>query len=329
MRIRKWAKTALQAAWRGTSVANLIVTRRCDLACSYCTARGKSPDLAASDWIKIARRLSHRFSVFTVSGGEPLLYKGLTELMDALSQTGLAGLCTNARTLEEQHLEAMPGLDYLNFSIDHTGDSSHSPKDAFGKLEMMSHYARRHSFVLRGTAVITSRSVDSIDGIVRKLAAHDIPVNLQLVQNPGPADAFDTPEKLARLRRLQDEIVQLKQRGFDIDETGDYIRGFAPFIEKQAAVKCRAGSAYLAVDHDGRLMPCQSSAATGEPLHHDTTDVDAALRALPMAVPEQCRCWWNCYHRDAAWTKNPVAFAGQALIEQGQSNLRRLTMIRA
>lgn len=316
MRIAKWARASVKAAWQRTSVVNLIVTRRCDLACGYCRARGKGAELSPHDWLRIASRLSRRFSVFTVSGGEPLLYKGLPELINGLSRIGIAGLCTNARLLTEDHLEAMHGLDYLSFSIDHTGDAVSSPKTAFGKLAMMARHARRRSFELRGTAVITSRNVEAIGEVAHALAAHDIPLNLQLVQRPGPLDAFDTPAKLARLRRLQDELLALKRAGAAIDEPDGYIRGFVPFVEGRVAVPCLAGSAYLAVDSDGRPMPCQDVPAAGAPLHLDSTDVEAVLRELPEAIPDKCRCWWNCYYRNASWTQNPVSFVMRSMLER-------------
>ena len=136
MKVKKWAATALRAAWRRTAAINLIVTRRCDLACGYCHAVRPAKELPPEDWLRMAQALSQRFSVFTVSGGEPLLYKRLPELINGLSRIGIAGLCSNIRMLTASHLDAMRGLDYLNFSIDHPAgacdDERISRKDAFG-----------------------------------------------------------------------------------------------------------------------------------------------------------------------------------------------------
>lgn len=315
MRPLRWAAAGMRAAWRRTSVVNLIVTRRCDLACSYCHARGKGPELTVADWLRIAKRLSRRYAVFTVSGGEPLLFRELPALINGLSEIGLAGLCTNARRLEASHLEAMRGLDYLNFSIDTTAADAVSPKTAYGKLEMMSEYARRQRFELRGTMVVTYRNVDRLGAVVEALARHGIPLNLQLVQRPGPEDAFDSAERLERLAALQREVVTLKRNGAAIDEPDDYIAGFAAFAAGSKAVDCLAGMSYLAVDADGRAMPCQDTAAAGPPLHLDSTDVDAVLRELPRAIPAGCRCWWNCYHRNAAWSRNPAAFVAASAVD--------------
>jgi MoaA/NifB/PqqE/SkfB family radical SAM enzyme len=314
MRIGKWAKAALRAAWHRTATVNLIVTRRCDLACGYCQARGKGPELTPDEWLRIARRLAGRYSVFTVSGGEPLLYKALPELINGLSRIGIAGLCTNARLLDEGHLRAMHGLDYLNFSIDHTGDAASSKKTAFGKLPLLAHYARRNRFELRGTAVVTSRNCEAIPAVVRELADYGIPLNLVPVQNPGPQDAFDTPAKVARLEALQQELLAMKRDGLPIDESDAFIQGMAAFAGGSAGVTCHAGSVYMAVDSDGRPMPCQDVAAVGEPLHL-TRDIDAALRTLPQSVPAQCRCWWNCYERYAQWQRNPWSFLARSALE--------------
>jgi len=315
VKVKKWAATALRAAWRRTAAINLIVTRRCDLACGYCQAVRPAKELPAEDWLRMARALSQRFSVFTVSGGEPLLYKRLPELINGLSRIGIAGLCSNVRMLTASHLDAMRGLDYLNFSIDHPAgaddDERISRKDAFGKLPLLIEHAERHDVELFGTAVITRRNLAVIPDLVREMARHGIPLNLQLVQRPGPADAFDTPAKLGELARLQHELLAMKHGGYPIDESDDYLRGMSAFAAGGRAVACLAGTAYLAVDTDGRLMPCQASAAIGLPIL-ETPDLDAALRALPQSVADGCRCWWNCYHRYQDWQRNPWSFMARA-----------------
>jgi MoaA/NifB/PqqE/SkfB family radical SAM enzyme len=326
MKPAKWARQALRAAWNRTAAVNFIVTRRCDLACSYCHAVYRSPEIAPADWIRIAGKLAHRYAAFTITGGEPLVYKGLPEVVEAISRIGIAGLCSNVRTIEESHLLAMPGLDYLNFSIDYAietaGDVAASRKTAFGKLPLLAEYAARQRFELMGTAVITARNVEEIPAIVEELGRYRIPLNLQLVQNPGPEDAFDTPAKLATLARLQLELAALKRAGALIDEADDYLAGMVPFVRGETEIRCHAGRVYLAVETDGRLKPCLDTPAVGRPLT-EIEDVDAALDALPGAVPDGCRCWWNCYQRYETWAHNPWNYLLQAGLERlkGQPGL--------
>lgn len=307
MKLGKWARAALKAAWRRTATVNLVVTRRCDLQCSYCLVLRKSPELAASDWLKIAARLAPRYAVFTVSGGEPLLYRPLPELINGLARLGIAGLCSNLRQLDARLLESMPGLDYLNFSIDQAGaasDAAASRKNAFGKLGLVAEHARRHGVVLHGTAVITRRTLDGIVAVVEETTRHGIPLNLQLVQQAQAEDAFVTAQDLAELERLSKELRTMKRAGYLIDEPDTYLAGFAPFLRGEVEVPCQAGRAYLAIDTDGRPMPCQACTAAG-PALTEAPDLDAALGALPAAIPQGCRCWWNCYHWYGDWVRSP------------------------
>ena len=303
----RWARAALRAAWHRTASANLLVTRRCDLTCGYCHVYGQGhAEISPVEWLEIARRLSRRYAVFTVTGGEPLLYKGLPELVAGLEKLGLVGLCSNVRTLSEAHLKEMPGLDYLNFSIDGTHASPGSPKFAYDKFELMREYARRNGFRLFGTAVVTARTLDGIPDVVRRLAAERIPINIQLVQDPAPEDAFDTPTKRAALGALQRELLAMKRSGYPIAEPDDYLDGFVAFVEGRAAVPCHAGETYLAVDTDGRPKPCHAVGATGSSLIDG--DIRVSLEALPEAVPDGCHCWWNCHHWYGDWRRSPLAY---------------------
>lgn len=300
----KWAQVACRAARQRTATVNLVVTRRCDLACSYCHATGKTPEITVDQWLLIARKLASRYSVFTVSGGEPLLFRGLPDLINGLSQIGLAGLCSNVRRIDVATLEAMPGLDYLNFSIDQLGEAEMSRKTAFGKIPLLVEHARRQKFALYGTAVITNRNVDVIPELVREMHRHRVPLHLQLVQRPSSENAFDTPDKLVRLAELQAELLAMRRAGYAIEESTAYLSGFGDFVQGDAAVDCQAGRTYLAVDTDGRLMACQDSPASGPPLYQ-VGDIEPLLVALPASRTAGCRCWWNCYHRYAEWERSP------------------------
>jgi len=311
----KWVKSALIAGRRRTAAANFIVTRRCNLRCGYCNFQNKGKELPPSDWVKIAERLSKRFAVFSISGGEPTLYDGLPELIQGLSKIGIVGLCTNGKSLSSGLFEAISSLDYLNFSIDHLGDSEVSEKTGFENIDLMVEYSKRNSFKLIGTAVITNRNLNSIPVVISKLADYGIGTELQLVQNPGTSDSFDTPEKLLQLAKLLDKLILMKKAGFSILEADDYILGMVNFVKGDIAVHCLAGKAYLAVDTDGRLMPCQACNAVGQPIL-ESFDLEKELNRLSDSVPKGCRCWWDCYYQYAQWANNPMAFAAANLIQQ-------------
>jgi MoaA/NifB/PqqE/SkfB family radical SAM enzyme len=307
LKYKKWILATLKAAWHRTATVNLIVTRRCDMNCNYCYSVREQKEIPPQDWIKIAKKLSKRFAVFTLSGGEPLLYDGVFDLINSLSEFSIAALCTNAKKIEESHLKVMRGLDYLNFSFDHTGDSNISTKTSFGKIPLLKEYSRLNSFELSATLVISNQNIESIPRVIEELKIHNIGINLQLVQRPQPIDTFDTPEKILKLEQLQNELLRMKHQGYPIKEFDDYIKGFVPFVKNQNSVHCLAGKVYFAVDSDGRFMPCQDTEAFGKPIL-EIEDIDSALKDLSNHTHKNCSCWWNCYYNYQKWAKNPLKY---------------------
>ena len=107
----------------------LSVTDRCDLRCSYCMPQGFSDYEQPADWLTfdeigrvVAAFARMGTSRFRITGGEPLLRRGIASLAERLS--GLPGvadlsLSTNATHLA-QHAAALKqaGVQRLNVSLD-------------------------------------------------------------------------------------------------------------------------------------------------------------------------------------------------------------------
>lgn len=308
IRYRKWTKFALRSALYRRGAANLIITRRCDLACSYCRAtQVRTPELSVNEWHGIVQQLRRGYSVFTLSGGEPLLYKALPELVERIAPLGIIGLCTNLKRISEADLQNLQQLDYLNFSIDHIDKREISKKNAFGKLELLREYAKYNQYQLQGTTVIGWRNYQEVPAIIERMSQLKIPTNLQLIQHPANEDAFNTPERLQELLRLQDELLTMQRQGYLIDESRSYLSGMSGFVTEQHQVNCLAGESYLAVNCDGRLMPCQDSSPVGRPMTQIENGKQEIIE-LANKRPHGCRCWWNCYHRDSEWSKSPLKF---------------------
>lgn len=107
----------------------LSVTDRCDLRCNYCMPKGFSSFDEPEEWLTFdeIERIAKAFANLGVShiritGGEPLLRKGLASLVSRIA--GLSGindisLSTNATQLAK-HAESLKkaGLKRLNVSLD-------------------------------------------------------------------------------------------------------------------------------------------------------------------------------------------------------------------
>lgn len=107
------------------------LTNACNLFCNYCTdqpasdkaSQPESNVLSTKEYIKIINGLHTRLNLETVrlTGGEPLLYKDITNLIEGIREIGIRNvkLTTNAVFLKEK---AVPlknaGITNINVSLD-------------------------------------------------------------------------------------------------------------------------------------------------------------------------------------------------------------------
>ena len=107
----------------------ISVTDRCDLRCTYCLPQGFKGFAVPKDWLSIEElgRVAASFARlgtkrFRLTGGEPLLRKGLSDLVAEIArQPGVEdiSLTTNGTQLDKHaHALRQAGLRRLNISLD-------------------------------------------------------------------------------------------------------------------------------------------------------------------------------------------------------------------
>ena len=114
---------------RNISYLRISVTDRCNLACSYCMPEqlaadtGRNEILKFSEITRIVRTLAPLgITKIRLTGGEPLVRKGVEELVALIS--GISGIEEITMTTNGQLLEKMAdplekaGLDRVNISLD-------------------------------------------------------------------------------------------------------------------------------------------------------------------------------------------------------------------
>jgi radical SAM protein with 4Fe4S-binding SPASM domain len=109
------------------------ITERCDLHCSHCfvSATSSGSDLDLRDYVtKVLPALARaRVERVTLTGGEPFMHPDLVEMCHATLASGLTvGICTNATTLEEEHMRFFKQHSdrlHVNISFDGFRPESH------------------------------------------------------------------------------------------------------------------------------------------------------------------------------------------------------------
>src|SRR5262245_28549473 len=114
-------------------LAQIIPTRRCNLACAYCNEFDQMSSPVPTELMleRLDRLAKLRTSIITFSGGEPMMHPDLNDLIRRVRRHGiLAGLITNGFYLNPERIERLndAGLEYLQISIDNVQPDEVSQK---------------------------------------------------------------------------------------------------------------------------------------------------------------------------------------------------------
>jgi MoaA/NifB/PqqE/SkfB family radical SAM enzyme len=307
-------------------LAHLIVTRRCNLACSYCNEYDQSsppiPLGTLEARVDALARLGTQ--VITLSGGEPLLNPWLAQVVKHVRRRGMiAGLITNGYLLTREKIEAFnqAGLDHLQISIDNVrpGPSSvKSLKVLDRKLQLLAEFAEFHVNVNTVLGAQDSNPEDAV-AIARRARELGFSSTVGIVH-----DAWGQVRPLGPRERAAFEEIQRIGKS-------SYAR-VSSFRENLAAGRpnewrCRAGARYLYVCEDGLVHYCsQQRGYPGKPVEAYTLDdIRREFRAQKSCAP---KCTISCVHQVSqidAWRapqqpSAPAGLAPEPLVQIGSAS---------
>jgi uncharacterized Fe-S cluster-containing radical SAM superfamily protein len=276
-------------------VANVVVTRRCNLSCSYCNQYDDvSPPVPTSSLkrrIELLGQLGTQGITFT--GGEPLLHPDIVALVREARRHGtICTLNTNGLLLTPALIQQLnkAGLDYLWMSIDNTtpDEASHKSLKVLDlKLQWLAQYATFHVTVnsVLGAGVRNPEDALKISQRARELG-HKSTVGIihgeggQLIQIGA---------------RQQDVYARIKS------ERQEGIFWFAHYDSFQENLirgqhndwHCTAGGRFLYICEDGLVSYCsQRRGEPGIPLEQYTPQMVVAEAASKKSCAPLCTI--NC-----------------------------------
>lgn len=240
----------------GPFLSHIVVTRRCNLTCSYCNEYDRvSEPVPFDELIRRFRALQRlRTWVVCLTGGEPTMHPRLPELVAALTNMGIRRrqMITNGYRLTPELINQLndSGLSDMQISIDGvipTRETAKTLKPLRRRLEMLAKHAK---FKVVISAVLGSAPTEealevidcaeSLGFIPRVLLLHDEEGRLNL----SPSDWAAYENVTARLGRR-------------VEDANEYRREFLK--TGKAPFKCRAGGRYLYVDEFGDAHWCSQT----------------------------------------------------------------------
>ena len=142
----------------------LMVTRRCNLKCTYCKIKDNSPnikekELTQGQWKRIIKKfMKNKHDHFLFTGGEPLLYDPIYELIDYTSKYALTSLITNATLLDKNNFHKLQNLDFLTFSCDTSIKNRFLCKESRDKFDLIMKYCKKYDIAPSVLITITSKN---------------------------------------------------------------------------------------------------------------------------------------------------------------------------
>ncbi len=281
----------------GPFLAQVVVTRRCNLSCGYCfefdkVSRPVSYPLLAS---RLAKLRELRTWAVCLTGGEPTLHPDLLRLVEKMRDFGFRRrqMITNGYRLTRTLVEGLntAGLTDLQLSIDGVHRSRATIKVMDGLRHRLDTLARHARFRVVLSAVIGAAPPEEALEVVRFAKSRGFVPRILLLHDEhghvGPS-----PEELAAYYEVKRLLGRAGREARDYRER--LIReGAAPF-------RCRAGARYLYVDEFGKVHWCSQ---TKDLFSKDLAEygVEDLERQFYTAKPCNERCSIGCARTASAY----------------------------
>ncbi|WP_428377250.1 radical SAM protein [Lichenicoccus sp.] len=278
-------------------LAQVVVTRRCNLACGYCNEYDDfSPPVPLADLLSWVDHLaSLKTASITLTGGEPLLHPELDRVIRAArDHRMIVTMITNGFRLSRQWINRLnaAGLQGMQISIDNIRPDDISMKSLSsveGKLALLAAHARFKVNVNSVLGVTTERTQDVV-AVATAAARHGLQHSVGVLHDhTGTLKPLSAAQMQAyeQVTRISPSVVHglnywLFQKNLMHGQANDW--------------KCRAGARYLYVAEDGRVHWCSQQRGTpGIPLlDYSIEDIRREYRTEKPCSPT---CTLSCVHQ--------------------------------
>jgi Fe-coproporphyrin III synthase len=258
----------------GRAVFQIHPTRRCNLACKHCYSQS-GPDVVETLEVDtvlaaVCDAAALGYQVLGVSGGEPLLYRALPEILDCAQSLGMTTtVTTNAMLLTDEWVQRLAGrVDVLAVSVDgkpsaHVEMRQHP--NAFTSMERNVARLKDSGIPFGVITTLTQFNVDHLAWVADFALLHGASLlqvhPLELIGNAVTHLATAVPDVIELLYAAV-ETVRLRSLGqlhvqFDINAKDDIARQPKKFFVGTDLTTEQLGDwlSPLVLEASGRVVP--------------------------------------------------------------------------
>ncbi len=240
-------------------LAHVVVTRRCNLSCTYCNEFDdfSKPVPTAEIFRRIDRLAALGTTVITLTGGEPLLHPELEEIIRRIRHHGIVAISvTNGYLLTPDRIQRLnrAGLDHMQISVDNLRPddvSKKSLKVLDQKLRWLAQFAEFQVNIHTVVGACTEHPEDAVT-IARRA------VELGLESTAGIV--HDSSGQLLPLNATQrkaiEDIEKLSKPLFSFARHNPWRKNLIQGLPNEW--HCSAGGRHLYICEDGLVHYCMA-----------------------------------------------------------------------
>lgn len=273
-----------------------MLTYNCNLRCKMCPFwKRKTKDISL-DKIKQSILLIKKLGVTMIAfeGGEPLLRKGIGEILSFSRNSGLStSLITNGVLLESKKDEIIPGINGVVFvsidGLEKTHDKIRGVKGTFKKA-INGILACRDKVLTCINTTITDDNVEEIEEIVKLAKDLDTRFSVEVAVEYRDADV-SLPES-SRLVNVINNLIKMKKEGYPIINSFNYLR----VIKGSLKWTCRPWMV-INIDPNGKvILPCYVYHEYKSDININDSNLVNKWRSYDWDKLKECnKCNLHCY----------------------------------
>ncbi len=311
MRVDHPFRTAFDLLVRRSPIeAQLVVTRRCNLSCGYCSEYDQHSAEVPFD--VLARRIDalHELHAANIAllGGEPLLHSRIDDLVRRAAARAQVSMTTNGFLLDREMIDRLGDADLANLQISIDAlrrDPDHYVQKTLQslrpKLERLAAHAR---FDVHVTTVLCGETVAEFDALMTALREYPFRVSVNIMHDVHGQAVVQGPE-----------FERAWERHFGSGRAFAYLEedyGRRLLAGERPDWTCRAGGRFLYVDEHGTVELCSGQRGRiGKTIEEFTAKDLETNRNQKKGCEKGCSIL--CVYRDSLLDNDPLAL-GRALL---------------